>query len=107
QTGEGLKLGIHGLISRLLLMDTDMKLALSGINLKEPVCVAFAVAPPDQPKANAGGAVPALVEDVVPLPPVLLCGAKALSVPSTLLKAYPPGRSPGLSAPAGLRCLML
>ena len=46
QTGEGLKLGIHGLISRLLLMDTEMKLALSGVGLKEPVRVAFAVAPP-------------------------------------------------------------
>ncbi len=46
QTGEGLKLGIHGLISRLLLMDTEMKLALSGVDLKEPVRVAFSFAPP-------------------------------------------------------------
>jgi site-specific DNA recombinase len=47
QSGEGLKLGIQGLISRLLLMDTEMKLALSGVPLKEPVRVVFALAPPD------------------------------------------------------------
>jgi site-specific DNA recombinase len=46
QTGDGLKPGIHGLVSRLLLMDSEMKLALSGANLKEPVRVAFAFAPP-------------------------------------------------------------
>jgi hypothetical protein len=46
QSGEALKLGIQGLISRLLLMDTEMKLALSGVNLKEPVRVPFASAPP-------------------------------------------------------------
>jgi hypothetical protein len=40
--GDDLKLGIHGLNSRLLLMDTEMKLALSGVGLKEPVRVAFA-----------------------------------------------------------------
>ena len=45
--GEGLKLGIQGLISSLLLMDTEMKLALSGITLKEPVRVPFVFAPPD------------------------------------------------------------
>ena len=46
QSGEGLKLGIQGLILRLLLMDTEMKLALSGVGLKEPVRAPFAVAPP-------------------------------------------------------------
>jgi site-specific DNA recombinase len=46
RSGEALKLGIQGLISRLLLMDSEMKLALSGVNLKEPVRVAFAFAPP-------------------------------------------------------------
>ena len=71
QTGDGLKLSIHELISRLLLMDSEMKLALSGVGLKEPVRVPFAVAPPDQPKANARAAIPALIEGVVPLPPVL------------------------------------
>ena len=35
-----------GLISSLLLMDTEMKLALSGITLKEPVRVPFVFAPP-------------------------------------------------------------
>jgi hypothetical protein len=61
QTGDGLKLGIHELISRLLLMDTEMKLALSGVDLKEPVRVVFAFAPPDQPlmrEYRAGGAIP-------------------------------------------------
>jgi site-specific DNA recombinase len=46
QTGERLKLGIQGIVSRLLLMDTEMKLALSGVSLKEPVRVAFVFAPP-------------------------------------------------------------
>jgi hypothetical protein len=46
QSGEALKLGIQGLISRLLLMDREMKLALSGVDLKEPVRVTFAFAPP-------------------------------------------------------------
>jgi DNA invertase Pin-like site-specific DNA recombinase len=71
QTGEGLKLGIHGLISRLLLMDSEMKLALSGVNLKEPVRVAFAFAPPNQPEANTWPKVLALIEGIVPIPPVL------------------------------------
>jgi site-specific DNA recombinase len=52
QTGESLKLGIQGLIPSLLLMDTKMKLALSGVNLREPVRVVFSVAPPVQQKAN-------------------------------------------------------
>ncbi|MCX7038121.1 MAG: hypothetical protein NT005_03160 [Spirochaetes bacterium] len=46
RSGEALKLGIQGLISSLLLMDTEMKLALSGVPLKEPVRVAFSAAPP-------------------------------------------------------------
>lgn len=46
QSGEALMLGIQGLISRLLLMDSEMKLALSGVPLKEPVRVAFVFAPP-------------------------------------------------------------
>ncbi len=46
RSGEALKLGIQGLISRLLLMDTEMKLALSVVALKEPVRVAFVFAPP-------------------------------------------------------------
>ena len=33
--------------------------------------------PPDQPEANAGGSVPALIEGVVPLPPVLLLRSKS------------------------------
>jgi hypothetical protein len=53
-TGEGLKLGIHGLISRLLLMDMEMKLALSGVDLKEPVRVTFVFAPPDRVEPAAG-----------------------------------------------------
>ena len=78
QTGEGLKLAIHGLISRLLLMDTEMKLALSGVNLKEPVRVMFAVAPPDQPGANTQPPIPTLIEDVVPIPPVLSLRSRAV-----------------------------
>ena len=46
RNGDGRKLGIPGLISRLLLMNSEMKLALSGVDLKEPVRVAFAFAPP-------------------------------------------------------------
>jgi site-specific DNA recombinase len=46
RSGEALKLGIQGLISSLLLMDTEMKLALSGVPMKEPVRVSFAFAPP-------------------------------------------------------------
>jgi len=34
-------------------------------------------APPDQPKANARGAVPALIEGVIPLPPLLRLRTKS------------------------------
>ena len=45
QTGEALKLSIQSLISMLLLMDTAIKLALSGIGPKEPVRVPFVARP--------------------------------------------------------------
>jgi DNA invertase Pin-like site-specific DNA recombinase len=46
QSGEALKLGIQGLISSLLLMDTEMKLALSGVPLREPVRLLLVSSPP-------------------------------------------------------------
>jgi site-specific DNA recombinase len=84
QKGYGLKLGIHGLISRLLLIASEMKLALSGVGLKEPVRVVFAFAPPDQPKANRRDETPALVEGVIPLPPVI--GLRSRGVLETLYR---------------------
>ena len=44
---EGLKTGLQGLIASLLLADTQIKLALSGVPLKEPVRLLFASSPPE------------------------------------------------------------
>jgi hypothetical protein len=57
-----------GLISKLLLMDSEMKLALSGADLKEPVRVAFALAPPARVELVAGrltGELPPVIEDTM------------------------------------------
>ena len=40
------KKGLKELISSLILQDTQIKVALSGVNLKEPVRVVFASSPP-------------------------------------------------------------
>jgi site-specific DNA recombinase len=44
---EGLKDGLQGLIASLLLTDTQIKLALSGVPLREPVRLVFASSPPE------------------------------------------------------------
>ena len=44
---EGLKAGLQGLIASLLLTDTQIKVALSGVPLREPVRLLFAPSPPE------------------------------------------------------------
>ena len=44
---EGLKAGLLGLIAGLLLADTEIKVALSGVPLREPVRLLFASSPPE------------------------------------------------------------
>ncbi len=44
---QGLKDGLQGLIASLLLTDTQIKLALSGVPLREPVRLVFASSPPE------------------------------------------------------------
>jgi hypothetical protein len=40
------KKGLKELISNLILQETQIKVALSGVNLKEPISAVFASSPP-------------------------------------------------------------
>jgi hypothetical protein len=67
-------LGISSEFAKLLLMDTEMKLALSGVNLKEPVRVTLALAPPDglePPTGRLTQPTISLIEDSLQLSPLL------------------------------------
>jgi len=63
------KKGLKELISSLILRETQIKVALSGVNLKEPVRVVFASSRWDEPEANIGAP---LILDSIQLPPKML-----------------------------------
>jgi hypothetical protein len=46
------KKGLKELISNLILQETQIKVALSGVNLKEPISAVFASFPPLGPATN-------------------------------------------------------
>ena len=64
---EGLKAGLHGLIASLLLMDTEIKLALSGGPLREPVRAVLVPSPRVEQNANQKPDLPSLIEGSIPL----------------------------------------
>ena len=59
------------LVTSLLLQDGGIKIALSSVNQKALRSSVLVFAPPNQPEANAGAPVPALIEGVIPIPPLL------------------------------------
>jgi hypothetical protein len=72
------KAALAELVASLLLQEGGIKIALSGLNQRALRSSVLVFAPPNQPKANARRAMPALIEDIIPLPPVLSLRSKGV-----------------------------
>jgi len=68
------KKGLKELISSLILQETQIKVALSGVNLKDTVSAMFASSPGEKQKANSNLS---LILDKIPLPSKLLLRNKS------------------------------